>query len=139
MNIGTVPYYAFPTVEYAINASQSAGSQSGRASLPVSPSSAIYAHFKHISGVPAPDGVSGVNINKLKIIDTLIEQLSKLKKQEEVVAEEVKEEVKQDEEKRINTLIDSYHNQIRTIQASNANNPYAPAAPFTGALFSISV
>ena len=135
MNIGAIPSYAFPTVEYAITASQSAGSQSTRASLPVSPSSAIYAHFKHVSGVPAPDGVSGVNINKLKIIDTLIEQLSKLKRQEEVAAEEVK----QDEEKRINTLIDSYHNQIRTIQASNANNPYAPAASFTGALFSISV
>jgi hypothetical protein len=130
MNIGSVPYHAFPTIGYAITASQG-----GKASLPVSPSTYIYSHFKHVSGTPAPEGVRGVNITKLKIIDTLIEQLSKMKKQPEII-----DEVNgQDGEKRFNALIDQYNHQIRSIQAANAHNPYAPLAPFTGAVFSLSV
>jgi hypothetical protein len=121
-------YHAFPTIAYAINASQT-----GKASLPVSPSSAIYAHFKHISGIPAPDGASGVNISKLKIIDTLIEQLSKLKKQPDPLTDGAEK----DGESRINTLIEKYQNQIR--QTVTANSPYAPAAPLIGAIFNISV
>jgi hypothetical protein len=121
-------YHAFPTIAYAINASQT-----GKASLPVSPSAAIYAHFKHVSGVPAPDGVSGVNINKLKIIDTLIEQLSKLKQQPDPLTDGAEH----DGEQRINAMIDKYQNQIR--QTVTANSPYAPAAPLIGAIFNISV
>jgi TolA-binding protein len=128
MNIESIPYQAFPSIGYAINASQG-----GRMSVPVSPSSYIYSQFKHVSGTPAPEGVSGVNINKLKILDTLIEQISRLKKEPEPLIETQD----QDYEKQINSRIEQYHNQLRTIQASNAGNPYAQAAPFAGALFSI--
>ena len=130
MNIGSVAYQPFPSIGYAISASHS-----GKMSLPVSPSSYIYSHFKHVSGVPAPDGVSGVNINKLAIIDTLIEQLSRMKKQPETAFQGTD----QDNEKRINTLINDYQNRIRNIQTASANNPYAPTAPLVGAVFSISV
>ena len=104
-------------------------------SVPVSPSAYIYSHFEHVSGVPASEGETGVNINKLKIIDTLIEQLSRHKKSPEPLVEMNG----QDEEKRINAIINSYHNQVRSIQAANAHNPYAPAAPFTGTILSLSV
>jgi hypothetical protein len=140
MNIGSIAsYHAFPTIEYAINASQSSVSQGVKASLPVAPSAAIYAHFKHISGVPAPDGVQGININKLKIIDTLIEQISKLKKQPDFLDVQPLTDISgPSDEKRINALIDKFQNQVR--QAVSANSPYAPsAAPLTGAIFSISV
>jgi hypothetical protein len=140
MNVGSVAsYHAFPTIEYAISASQGAVSQAGKASLPVAPSAAIYAHFKHISGVPAPEGVQGVNINKLKIIDTLIEQVSKMRKQAEPVDVQPLTDISgHSDEKRINALINKFQNQIR--QAVNADSPYAPAAsPLTGALFNISV
>jgi hypothetical protein len=130
MNIESVPYHAFPSIGYAITAAQT-----GKASLPVSPSAAIYAHFEHISGVPAPEGVQGVNINKLKIIDTLIDQLSRIKKD----AEAIVIDREQDEEKNINSLIEQFRTQMQKLQASNANNPYAAAAPLTGAIFSISV
>ena len=129
MNIEAIPTSTFPSI-YAINASQS-----GKAFLPVSPSSYIYAHFKHISGTPAPEGVQGVNINKLKIIDTLIEQLSKMKKEPEPLMDLSG----QNEEKRVNALINQYHNQIRNTQLASANNPFAAAAPPVGALFNISV
>jgi hypothetical protein len=101
----------------------------GRMSLPVSPSQVIYSHFKHVSGTPAPEGTSGVNITKLKILDTLIEQLAKMKNQpvaEFGIAGE------QDDE-RINALIDQYQKQIKTASAGI----YTPA-PITGMLFSIS-
>ncbi|MDR0455745.1 MAG: hypothetical protein LBH20_03565 [Treponema sp.] len=139
MNIGSVTsYHAVPTIEYAINASQSGAPQSVKASLPVAPSAAIYAHFKHISGVPAPDGVSGVNINKLKIIDTLIEQMSKMKKQPDISDVHPLTDISgSNDEKRLNALINKFHDQVR--QAVNTGNPYAPAAPLTGAIFNISV
>jgi hypothetical protein len=120
---------------YAISISQS----SGRASVPVSPSAYIYSHFEHVSGVPAPEGVKGVNIDKLKILDTLIGQLSRMKQQHEPPESlESAAGTDQDNEKRINALIEQYQNQIRTTQSANANNPYAAPAPLVGALFSIS-
>ena len=130
MNIGTVPYQAFPSIGYAISISES-----GRLSLPVSSSAYIYSQFKNVSGVPAPDGVGGVNINKLAIIDTLIEQISRMKKQPDpfIASEE------QDSENRVNAMISQYQDQIRNIQTASAGNPYAPAAPFVGAVFSISI
>jgi hypothetical protein len=113
-------------------------SQNGRASVPVSPSAYLYSHFEHVSGVPAPEGVKGVNIDKLKILDTLIGQLSRMK-QEPESPESYTIGTDQDNEKRINALIEQYQNQVRTTQAANANNPYAAPAPLVGAVFSISV
>lgn len=130
MSIGTVPYHAFPSIGYAINASRG-----GRMSLPVPPSSYIYSHFKHVSGVPAPEGVQGVNISRLKILDTLIEQLAKMKKQPSPYLGEQG----QTEEKRINALIEQYQGQIRAAQAASTVIPYAAAAPAAGAVFSLSV
>jgi hypothetical protein len=103
-------------------------------SLPVAPSAYIYAHFKHVSGVPAPEGTQGVNISRLKILDTLIEQLAKMKKQPTPRFGESGE----DAEKRINALIEQYQSQIRAVQAASAAAPYAAAAPVTGAAFSLS-
>jgi len=126
MNIGAVPNHTFPSIGYAISA---AGN--GRMSLPVSPSQLIYSHFKHVSGTPAPEGTSGVNISKLKILDTLIEQLSRMKNQPIAdfgMADE-------HDENRINALIDQYQKQIKATQASGV---YSPAV-ITGALFSITV
>jgi len=130
MNIGSVPYHAFPSVGYAISISQG-----GKASLPVSPSSLIYAQFEHVSGVPAPEGVRGVNINRLKILDTLVEQLSRMKQEPEFVLDGQE----MDWESRLNAMIDQYQNQVRNAQAANANNPYVQADPLIGAVFNIRV
>ena len=130
MNIGSVPYHAFPSMGYAISISQS-----GRVSLPVSSSSLIYAQFKHVSGVPAPEGVGGVNINKLKIIDTLVEQLARMKQEPEPLpgGQEL------DWESRVSAMIDQYQNQVRNVRAANADNPYVLADPLIGAVFNIRV
>ena len=130
MNIGTVSNHAFPSVGYAISAAPN-----GRMSLPVSPSVYIYSHFKHVSGVPAPEGTQGVNISKLKIIDALIEQLVRMKKQPPPYSGESTD----DAQKRIDALIEQYQKQIHIAQAAGAASPYVPIAPAAGALFNITV
>ncbi|MCL2810164.1 MAG: hypothetical protein FWD24_08915 [Treponema sp.] len=127
MNIGTIPHQAFPSIGYAINAASS-----GRASLPVAPGLVIYSHFKHVSGTPAPEGTQGVNISKLKILDTLIEQLSKVKSQGSMEFGNLEGS----DENRVNALIEQYQKQLRTAQNVSI---YTPAAPVTGALFNIAV
>jgi hypothetical protein len=101
-------------------------------SLPVAPSSYIYSHFKHVSGFPAPEGTRGVTINKLKILDTLIEQLGRIKKQDSLTpGAPVSDE-------RLDALIEQYKTQIRQAKAASAAIPYIPApAAQTGAVFSL--
>jgi hypothetical protein len=123
MNVGTIPSNAFPNI-YAISATLGS-----RVAVPVSPSAYIYSHFKHVSGVPASEGEAGVNINKLKIIDTLIEQLSKMRKEHEPLVD-----TGQNEEKRMNSLFE----KVRSVQAANAKNPFAPAVPHIGTIFNLS-
>ncbi len=58
----------------------------GRISLPVSSGDALYAHFKHISGIPS--GSDGYPVSRLRAIDNLIEAL-KLMKGERAYAKDV--------------------------------------------------
>jgi hypothetical protein len=120
---------AFPSIGYAISASYG-----GRTSLPVAPSSYIYSHFKHVSGVPAPDGVTGVTINRLKILDVLIEQLNQIKKRPEPAYNPASLV----SDKQIDALIEQYENQIRQARAASAAMPYkpSPTAP-AGAVFNL--
>jgi hypothetical protein len=101
-------------------------------SLPVARSSYIYSHFKHVSGVPAPDGARGVTINRLKILDVLIEQLAQIKKRpNQGLDTDASDE-------RIDALIDQYKNQIRQAQAANVVMPYNPApASSAGAMVNL--
>jgi hypothetical protein len=120
------PSNTLPSIAYAINASQG-----GRMSLPVAPSNYIYSHFKHVSGVPAPEGVRGVAISKLKILDVLIEQLGQIKKRGEGAGGPVSDD-------RIDALIEQYETQIRQAKAASLSMPYnpAPQAP-AGAVFNL--
>jgi hypothetical protein len=127
MNIGAVSHQAFPCMGYAISASKN-----GRVSLPVAPSLVLYSQFKHISGTPAPEGTQGVNISKLRILDTLIEQLSKM--QNKPVADFGN--LEGTDEQRINALIEQHQKQIKAAQSVSF---YTPAAPAVGTLFNIAV
>jgi hypothetical protein len=49
----------------------------GRVGIPVLKSQAIYAQFEHVFGVPAEGGVS---IDRIQILNTLIDQLSSIKR-----------------------------------------------------------
>jgi len=127
MEIGAVPHQAFPSIGYALNATSA-----GRVSLPVAPGQVIYSHFKHISGTPAPEGTQGVNISKLLILNTLIDQLDKIKGQPHMEFGNLDEY----DDQRINILIEQYHKEIKDAQSAGI---YAPTAPNTGLLFNITV
>jgi hypothetical protein len=127
-NTGT----AFPNVGYAIR--MAAG---GRMSLPVAPSSYIYSQFEHVAGIPAPEGVRGVAISRLKVLNTLIEQLQQIKKNPLPVPQQRDENIS---DERIDALIEQYENQIRQAQAAHAAMPYKPAAEApSGAVFNLAV
>ena len=117
---------ALPSIGYAMSVRN--GSLGARQmSLPVAPASYIYSHFKHVSGVPAPEGTRGVPISKLKILDTLIDHLGQMKRKPEPGF--ASESAPSNE--RIDALIRQYENQIRTATATSAAIPYRamPAAP----------
>jgi hypothetical protein len=92
----------------------------------------IYSHFRHVSGVPAPEGTRGVTISKLKILDVLIEQLSQIKKQGATAPSGAAAP----SDERIDALIEQYEQQIRAARAAPQIAPFIPA-PQTGALFNL--
>lgn len=104
-------------------------------SLPVSPASYIYSHFKHVSGTPAPEGTRGVAITRLKVLDVLIEQLAQMKKKPAVSGADALSLSGE----QIDALIEHYEGQIKAARSANSVMPYVPApqAP-AGALFSLS-
>ena len=128
MNVGSAAYNTtIPSIGYAISSVNN-----GKTSIPVSPSLVIYSQFKHVSGTPAPEGTSGINITRLKILDTLIEQLSIVKNEPPMDLSLMDK----NDEKLINTLIDQFQKQLIDTQTASI---YAPTAPATGLLFNISV
>jgi len=98
------------------------GLAAGKIALPVAPASVIYAHFEHVAGVPAPEGSRGVTVSKLKILDTLIEQLAKIKKQPEPTfggGGELTDD-------RADALIKQYEGQLKQASAASKAMPYLP-------------
>ena len=112
---------SIPSLSYA-------SAQGGKMSLPVDPSSVIYSHFEHVSGIPAQNGLQGVSISKLNLLDVLIGRLN----QAPIPTKPV------NPFEGIDSAIESYRNQIRQAQAASAAMPYIPspnAQP--GALFNL--
>ena len=111
--------------------------QGRKMSLPVDSSSLIYSHFKHVSGVPAPDGSNGVSISKLNLLDVLIGQLNQIKNSATPISSATGERL---DAAQIETLIDTYTDQIRQLKAASATMPYihAPSA-HSGIVFSLAV
>jgi hypothetical protein len=51
----------------------------GRMSVPVRPAQTVYAQYKHISGVPAAPDQTAVPLSRIRILDSLIENLNRMK------------------------------------------------------------
>ena len=88
----------------------------GKLYVPVDPALVGYSQFKHVAGVAAAKGQSGVNISKISILNTLIERLSSLKQQ-------TAPDTSQLSEHQIDALIDDYQTRIKNIvrKASEKN------------------
>ena len=128
-----IPNVTVPSINYTM-------ARTEKMSLPVEPSSLMYSHFEHVSGVPAPKGTQGVTISKLNLLDVLIGQVNQIKKGplsqfSQLPPVPMAENL---DPKLLTTLIENYTNQIREARAASAAMPYipAPSAP-SGALFSL--
>lgn len=111
----------------------SSSGASGKLFVPVSPSAVIYAQFNHISGIAAPKGQSGVSISKIQILNSLIENLSKIRGAENSPKKNVHLTDGQ-----VDALIKNYQKQIaQAVQASQAQFMLNGAKPEAGAVFSI--
>lgn len=122
-NIRNLNPYSYPV---------SANGLSGKLFVPVNPSAVIYAQFDHISGIAARNGQHGVSVSKIQILNTLIENLSRIKSNPDT------QKVLQVSEEQADALIENYQQQIaQAVQASQAAFALNGARPNAGALFSI--
>ena len=109
--------------------------QGGKMSIPVDSSSLIYSHFKHVSGIAAPQGSHGVSISKLNLLDVLIGQLNQIKKGGTAISPVPAENL---DAGRLDALIETYKNQIQQAKAASAVMPYIPSpSAQSGAVFSL--
>ena len=111
----------------------SSSGASGKLFVPVNPSAVIYAQFNHISGIAAPKGQNGVSISKIQILNSLIENLTRIKGTQNSPKKSVK--ISQEQ---ADALIKNYQKQIaQAVQASQAQFMLNGVMPEAGALFSV--
>lgn len=105
---------------------------SGKVSVPVAPSQLLYSNFKNVAGTPSA-GASAYSLDKLKILDTLIERLRTVKSQPRV-----ERESKGLSDERIDALIQQYGDQLHSAMVASSA-PYAakPAGVVPGMLVSL--
>ena len=130
MNVGKLPFIDFPSIGLALNASSGS-----RISLPVSPSLYIYSQFRHVSGVPAPEGVQGVSIARLHILDSMLSELARIRETPQPSFDIEGETA----EKSMDLLVEHFQAQVQEAYTANAANPYYAAAPQAGAALSLSI
>ncbi|MCL2881001.1 MAG: hypothetical protein FWF29_12230 [Treponema sp.] len=130
MNVGKIPFFDFPSIGSALTASQGQ-----RISLPVSPASYIYSQFRHVSGVPAADGVQGVSIAKLSILDAVLNEISRIN---ETPSPSLTVQGNT-ADKHLGNLIEHFQAQVSQAHSTQASNPYHASAPLVGMAVSVQV
>ena len=115
-------YASLSTLSYAAMSSISAG---GRAYLPVDTKQVVYSHFQYVSGVPRHKDQNGVSIGKLKILNTLIDQLVKMRenaRNDELLSSNT-------DEGTLDSMIEYVNQKIHTEISLSQNIGYTAAAP----------
>ncbi|MBE6360913.1 MAG: hypothetical protein E7059_05620 [Treponema bryantii] len=85
----------------------------GKLYVPVSQNSLLYSHFSHVSGVAAKNDQSGVSISKIRILNSLIENLTNAK-----TASVEKEKITHMPDEQVDVLIQKYQKQIQQAATS---------------------
>jgi hypothetical protein len=107
-----------------------------KAVIEVPPSVVMYAQFQHVTGVAAADGVSGASLVKLRLLDSLIEQLQRMK-QDSVNLNML--EPAAGAESRLDVLIGQLKQRLETGMADAAGAPYQSVGGFSeGSFVSVS-
>ncbi len=101
--------------------------------IPVRADQFMFSQFKYVAGVRAQDG-QGVSVDKLKILNTLIDQLVSMQQKHIQPKITARGEMSDDQ---ISALIKQYQDQIRTVTAAAENLDYKPPMPQTGSLVNL--
>jgi hypothetical protein len=114
---------------FAVNSSGAGG----KLFIPMQPSLAVHAQFNHVSGIPSPTA-QGVSVSKVKILDTLIDQLITLKNKPETGQQSL-------DTGNIDVLINQMQDKLSLALSQAKNNPFvlSGAIPQGGELFSLTV
>jgi hypothetical protein len=128
MSIQSMPFSSIARATYA----------GGRLAVPVPPSLAIYASFKHVVGVPSESG-SGASLDKVKLLDTLIDRLAEAERAAAISPREFRPAASAIEPARMDALIERYRKELVSAIRTAELRPYAaaPRAP-TGIAFALS-
>jgi hypothetical protein len=104
---------------------------SGKVSIPVPPSLLLYSNFKNVSGTSSA-GASAYSLDKLKILDTLIERLRTTREQPKL-----EREAKGMTDERIDALIQQYGDQLHAALAPTTSPYKKPLGVVPGMLLSV--
>jgi hypothetical protein len=129
-SISSLNAYRYSNV-FAVNS----GGAGGKLYVPMPPSMAMRAQFNHVTGVPSPTA-QGVSVSKVKILDTLIDQLITLKNRPEEA-----QELQSLDTGNIDTLITQYQDKLSLALSQAKSNPFIlpGVLPQGGALFSLTI
>ena len=129
-------YIPLATLSYAAMPRISAG---GRAYLPVDSKQVVYSQFQYVAGVPRTEDQSGVSVGKLKILNTLIDQLVRMRESEQHDKLLANQTDKGDEQT-LDMMIDYVSSKIHTEIALAQEIGYAAASiPQPAHLLSLTV
>ncbi len=123
-------YTPVTALSYAVMPQVSTG---GRAYMPVESRYMVYSHFKYVSGVPSGNGQAGVSIGKLEILNTLIGQLLRMKKD---AANDITIPTNTNSGT-MDSMIEHVNKKIHTEIAIAKNTVYGPLPPQPAALLSL--
>lgn len=100
-------------------------SSGGKAYFPVPGNQVLYSHFKYVSGFAEKSGRGGVSIDKLRILNSIIDQLVSMKTNEaekQALSTSGIEKLSAElDESSLDSLINYYHEEIKKtiIQTEN--------------------
>ncbi len=108
-------------------------SSTGKLYVPVKPSVAVFTQFDYVRGTPAAKGEKGVSVDRIRILNALIDQLVSMQKKTAS-----KEDFAGLSDSQKDALISSYQKQVKA-SLDTASVPYGLAGfmPETGAVFNI--
>jgi hypothetical protein len=109
-------------------------SSGGKTFVPVSRSAFGYSQFQYVSGYPVSEGQQGISVNKVMILNSLIDALVNMKQKDITPKVTTTTELSGEQ---IDTLIKNYQSQIKTVTAAAEALPYKPAMPQTGAVLNL--
>ncbi|NLK45933.1 MAG: hypothetical protein GX297_04675 [Treponema sp.] len=100
----------------------------GKIAVPVKPSMVIYSQLEHISGYADPKATNGITLNKVHLLNTLIDKVTSAKSG---VTEKINIEALSEAE--LDNLISDYQAKLQTQINIAKDNPYAvPLLELTG-------